>query len=381
MTDATRLLAGGFLTLAVAMGVGRFFYTPLLPLMQREADFGADLAGLLAAANFAGYLIGSVAASLVPRGRPRLWTFRAGVTLSVVTTLGMGMTDAMGAWLLLRTLSGIASALAMILAAGMVAEALAGIDDGSRIGWLFGGVGFGIAASTLLVRLYASRLSAAELWIAVGLAGVALLPVILATVGERRLASRPRRVDRRRRLPRPLSFAPLLVTYALEGLGYSVFATFIVAIVKSRPGMEAIGDWVWVMVGLAGVPSILFWSWTAERIGFGVALVLAYLAQIAGVLLPALSGAGWAALVAAVLFGGTFMAISALTVPLGRHGMGGRGFAVLTAGFGLGQMIGPLMAGYLAAGTGAYEPALLASAAALALGTAVLVWAVAVRER
>jgi len=371
MPPATRLILGAFLTLALAMGVGRFFYTPLLPLMQRDFGFGPAAAGLLASANFAGYLAGSLAASFVPSGPPRVAAFRTAVVASVLTTVGMGLTDAMTAWLALRALAGVASAFALILAAGITAEALARAGAEGRIGWVFGGVGFGIAGSTLLVRAAGDKLSPEALWVAAGLASAALLPVIFREVRERELP--PSSAGKRpRRVPRPLAFAPLMLSYFCEGLGYSVFATFIVAIVKARPGLEALADWVWVLTGLAGLPSCLMWAWVAERLGYAAALLLAFVVQIAGVLLPAVSDAAVPALVAAILFGGTFMAITFLTLPLGRHALNGRGFAVLTAGFGLGQMLGPLIAGYFVADAGDYDAALIGSAAVLALGAAAL---------
>lgn len=369
MSPATRLLIGGFLTLALVMGVGRFLYTPLLPLMQAEAGFGAATAGLIGSANFAGYLAGAVAVSFVRSGRLRLRLFRAAIVVSAATTLAMGLTGDLALWLALRAAGGAASAVAMLTAAAIVAEALARVDEPGRVGWLFGGVGFGIALSGLFVHLAHPPLDSAGLWIAAGLAGLLVVPVILAEMGERRLEPRRRRGAVARRVPRPFPFLPLFANYALEGFGYSIFATFIVAIVKARPGLEATGDFVWVLAGLAGLPSCLAWAWLAERIGFARALLGAYAAQILGVLLPVLSGSGWAALLSAVLFGGTFMAISALTLPLGRHGVGGRGFAILTVGFGVGQMLGPYLGGLMATGPAGFDGALLVSAAVLAIGT------------
>src|SRR5258706_15198584 len=56
----------GMLALAVAMGIGRFAFTPLLPLMQDE--YGLTVAGgtWLATANYAGYLAGALVALAVP---------------------------------------------------------------------------------------------------------------------------------------------------------------------------------------------------------------------------------------------------------------------------------------------------------------------------
>jgi MFS family permease len=348
--------------------------------MQRDFGFGPATAGLIASANFAGYLVGSVAASFLPASGAKLLVFRIAIVASVATTIGMGLSESLPGWLGLRFASGVASAFALIFAAGYIAESLGRIGEERRLGWLFGGVGFGIAASTLLVRLAGEALGPAALWIAAGLACMALLPIIWREVGARDLPRSATSDGRPGRVPRPMPFWPLFASYVCEGLGYSVFATFIVAILKSRPGLEALSDWVWVATGLAGLPSCLLWAWAAERIGFANALILAFLAQIAGVILPALSDASGPALLAALLFGGTFMGISVLTLPLGRGGLGGRGFAVLTAGFGLGQMLGPLIAGQLVAGPADYNLALLASAGVLAVGAACLVGGVLARQ-
>ncbi|WP_167591659.1 YbfB/YjiJ family MFS transporter [Jiella endophytica] len=380
MHATTRLLLGGSLTLAIVMGIGRFLYTPLLPLMQRQYGFGPDVAGLIASANFAGYFAGSMLAALFARGVARRIAFQGGLVASVATTIAMGLTGDLAVWLVLRTISGAASAFAMILAAGIVAEQLAKVGEESRLAWVFGGVGAGIAASGLVVHLLVGSMQSSTLWVLVGVIAAGLMPIALFFVRERDLPVSRRPADPRRRVPRPLPFWPLLVGYTLQGLGYSVFATFIVALIKSRPGIEALGDWVWIVVGLAVLPSCLFWSRMAERIGFSKALVAAYVAQIIGVALPVVTNAAAAALIGAVLFGGTFIAITLLTMPLGRQGLGGRGFAVLTAGFGLGQMVGPYVAGMLVGGEVDYTLPLAASAGVLALGLLALLVAIRGRE-
>jgi MFS family permease len=376
MSPATRLLVAGALALALSIGIGRFFYTPMLPLMQAEYGFNAAIAGLIASANFAGYLLGSLAASLMRPGPQRLWIFRIGVLVCVVTTLGMGATDDLTAWLVLRFVQGFAAALVMIATAAVVAEALVPVGDTALIGWMFAGVGFGIVVSGLMGHFAGALISSSGMWYLAGALCVVMTPYALAELGDRTLAPRPGHLKRKRREPRPLALTPLLINYTCEGLGYSVFATFIVAIVKSRPGLEGLGDWVWVIVGLSGAPSTLMWAMAADRIGYSTALMIAFAVQIVGVLLPAFSDSGTMALVAAIMFGGTFMGITMLTLPLGRHGAGGRGFALLTAGWGLGQMVGPYLAGLLVASGSDYRTALIASAVVLAFGLAVLILAV-----
>ncbi len=308
------------------MGIGRFVYTPLLPLMQRDVGFGPDTAGLIASVNFVGYLLGSIAAVLVPKGRARLIAFRGALIVSIVTTFATGLTESIPLWLILRGLAGLASAFVFLFAAAMVAEALAEAGQNARVGWLFGGVGLGIAMSGLLVRLAGGMLDSSQLWMAAGLISLVPLPFILSTVKDTHLP--PSRDDSRAgRLPRPLPLWALLMNYACEGFGYSIVATFIVAIVKARPGMEAVG-------------------------------------------------AAWAALLSAIFFGGTFMAITALILAVGRQGARGQGFAVLTAGFGVGQIAGPLAAGYLMARQANFNDALFVSAGVVLIGLIFLALAV-----
>lgn len=380
MSAPGRLLLGGFLNLVVVMAIGRFYYTPLLPLMQADFGFDTATAGIIGSMNFAGYLVGSIGASLVPSGHVRLLVYRAALALSIATTLAMGLSDAVAAWLFIRFLAGVASGLAMILAAAFVAEAFIAIGEPGRAGWIFGGVGGGIAFTAVFVIVAQDSLSSSALWLVAGLFALVISPVMLTQIGPRTLQPVARRRERKRRVPRPLPFAPLLLSYSLEGLGFSVFAVFIVAIVKSRPGLESFGDWVWVAVGLAGLPSTVFWGLVAERIGFAKALVVTFLVQMVGLVLPALSDAPAAAILAAILFGGTFLGMTVLSLPLGRHGFGGRGFAVLTVGYGVGQVVGPVTAGFLVRGPADWDMALYASAGVLVVGVASLLVGIRMRD-
>ena len=170
-----------------------------------------------------------------------------------------------------------------------------------------------------------------------------------------------------------LLLAALCAAYLLEGTGYIVTGTFLVAIVDRMPGLGAFGPSVWIVVGLAAAPSSIAWAWLASRIGYAPALVLAYAVQAAGIALPLLGGAG-SALIAAVLFGGTFMGISALTLTLAVQlapQRAARVIGLLTAAFGLGQIIGPTLAGALAGRAHSFAPA-LAAATAMVIGGGML---------
>jgi MFS family permease len=134
-----------------------------------------------------------------------------------------------------------------------------------------------------------------------------------------------------------------------------------VAIVDRTPGLQGIGADVWIVVGLAAIPSAVLWGTLAGRVGYARALTCAYLVQAMGIVLPIVGGAG-AAFAAAVFFGGTFAGITVLTLTLaGGLAPGGsaRLIGLLTAVFGVGQMIGPVLAGLIATRAEDFTPALV----------------------
>ena len=371
-SQTNRLLLAGALNLALVMGIGRFYYTPLLPFMQAEYGFNADLAGLIASSNFAGYLAGSIGATFVRPAPRRLWIFRLAVILSVVTTAGMGLTDSATLWIILRGLSGVASAFAMILATMVIAEALQAINQPGRIAWVFSGVAIGIIASGLLAIYLGGRLSVDVMWFLGALICIVMLPSVLVDMHDTQLVDEPPPRRRPLRQPRPIAFGPLLFAYICEGLGYAVYATFTMAMVKQYQDFPGSSDWVWVIVGLAGLFSTVLWARLASRIGYGVTLLIVFAVQIAGVAAPAISQAPVVAMLSAGMFGGTFIIITVLVVSIAHQSVDGRGFGILTAGFGLGQIVSPAVAGYLIAAGITYSHALLGSALVLLVGFLVL---------
>jgi len=152
------LLAGGGLALALAMGIGRFAYTPILPAMEAAAQLGTKQAGLLASANYAGYLLGALAAAAITRGAMRGRVLVVSLVGVVVTTALMAGTTSLAAWGIIRFLSGLASAGVFVLASSSVLDALRHQGRTSLSGWLYSGVGLGIALSGVVVRVGGGRL-------------------------------------------------------------------------------------------------------------------------------------------------------------------------------------------------------------------------------
>jgi len=348
--DVLKVLTGGILGMVVAMGIGRFVFTPILPLMQRDLGMTNSVAGWLAGLNYLGYLGGAIVCSVTPGLlRSRLLT-GGSLLVSIATTLFMGATISVQWWGLMRFAGGFASAVLFIVITAEVGETLSRRGYGHWLGTLYGGVGLGIAISGLVVPPLDKFGGWDGAWYGAGTLA-AILAVAGLLLGRRRELVNPIKIDKSRKTGSLTSVQLLSVGYFFEGLGYIVTATFLVAIVSLTPGLEGFAPYSWVAVGLAAVPSTILWPYLGRRIGNRKALLGAYALQAAGILVSVWAKSIAAVLFAAVSFGGTFLGIVALTLTEGNlrmPGDGRRAAAYLTASFGVGQMLGPVLAGVLA---------------------------------
>jgi MFS family permease len=354
--------------LGAAMGVGRFVYTPILPLMHDQAGLTAGGGANLATANYLGYLAGALVGSVAPRLVRSATVLRASLAVLVVTLAAMPLTHSTALWLGLRFVAGLASALVFVVAVTSLLGRLRG-HPAHLPGWAFGGVGAGIALSGALVLVLRSIADWQAAWWASAALTAALsaaawtlrtdadpLPARPGAVTPSTAAAPAARRDTRGALPRVSAtggqgpddqprthrwFTLLFVSYSLEGVGYIVAGTFLVAAIgQGLPGW--IGSGAWVLVGLAAVPASALWTSLGRRFTRPDLLAAALVIQAAGIALPALVGNVAAALVSAVLFGATFLGVSTLALATGNHLRFPRSVALLTAGYSVGQILGPL---------------------------------------
>ena len=145
-----RFAVAGMISLAVAMGIGRFVYTPLLPGMMDELGLSASNAGLIASANYLGYLVGAlVAAGGWAHGRERLIVLTA-IAASAIFCVLMGLTENFAAFLLIRFAAGFASAFTLVFLVTIVFSHLAAAGRSDLQAMHFSGVGLGIVLSALM---------------------------------------------------------------------------------------------------------------------------------------------------------------------------------------------------------------------------------------
>ncbi|MFC4535406.1 YbfB/YjiJ family MFS transporter [Sphaerisporangium dianthi] len=356
--------------LAAGMGVGRFVYTPILPLMHAQAGLSASAGASLATANYVGYLLGALVGILTPALVRSPAVLRASLVVLTATLAAMPATHATTAWAGLRLLAGVASALIFVIAVNSLLGHLR--EHPAHLpGWAFGGVGAGIALSGALILVLrgiagwqAAWWVAAALCALLGVVSWTLRPEETPAPGPSEAATRPGTRTHR-------WFGALFVSYTLEGVGYIVAGTFLVAAIgQSAPGWA--GSGAWVLVGLAAVPSSALWAWLGRRWSRPGLLLAALVIQAAGIALPALAGGVTSALVSAVLFGATFIGVSTLALAAGAHLRFPRSVALLTTGYSAGQILGPLVVAPLLR-HGYHQALILASVVVLAAAVAAAV--------
>ncbi len=360
---------GGLIAMAAGIGIGRFVYTPILPQMAAGAHLNQSVAGLIASANFAGYLAGALAAIwAMPPGSRRHWLLGA-LLLSATTTAAMGLTEEVPAFLILRFIGGAASALVLILASALVLERLASSGRTGLAALHFAGVGVGIAMSAAVVAgLRAMGHDWPSMWLASGALGLAAFFAVAALIPasgpDPVIPPAPRGLERDPRVRR------LTLAYGLFGFGYVITATFLVAIVRATPPVRPLEPVIWIAVGLAAAPSVALWGALGRRFGLANAFAAAALAEAVGVLASVVWPTPVGICAAAVLVGGTFMGLTAMGLMRARELAAGDprpAMAAMTGAFGVGQICGPLVAGVLSDWLGGFAVPSVAAAAALVL--------------
>jgi len=370
---AVRIALAGFVMLIVAMGIGRFAFTPQVPLMIRDGQLSLTSTGLVAAMNYLGYLIGAWDAM---RARQRVeQRLYVGIGGAVLLTLLSALAVDPLLHGILRLIIGVMSGWAMVLTAAWVGDRLAHIGRPGLNAAVFAGPGAGIALSGLLaVAIQAQGLSAAAGWLVYGVLALVLIMLIARDL------PRPGALHRSGEQPQPLHLTRdikrLAWSYSLAGFGYILPATFLSQMAALRFPGSLFAQFVWPVFGLAAMVGIAL-SVALRHKGeshqrLAVVLWLQGVGVIAAWLLPGMAGLGCGAL----LVGGGFLSAVQLSLLYGRELAAGHArymAGLLTTGYAVGQLIGPMTSALSTWLTHRLEPALgLAGAALFIAGT--LVW-------
>ncbi len=372
-----RATLSGLCATLVGIGLARFAYTPLIPVLIAAQWFSPSQAAYLGAANLAGYLAGAVAGRPLAARIAHATVLRL-MMLVVAAAFFACATPLSFAWFFFwRFAAGIGGGVLMVLAAPAVLAVVPPSRRGLAGGVIFTGVGLGIAASGTLVPLLL-ELGLAETWL--GLGAVSLMLTALAWGGwPRSAAARVRPSGPRSAAHRParLQLRALYVEYGLTAAGQVAHMVFLVDFVARGLGRGlGTGAFVWVLFGVGAMAGPSIAGLAADRIGFRSALRLAFVLQSIFVgALAVTSDLGW--LVASSLVIGAFVPGS-VPLALGRgHELVDQiddraaGWRTATIAFAIGQAGAAYSYSWLFGETHSYVPLFALAAGALVLALAV----------
>jgi len=371
--SAGAIALGGLLSLAVAMGIGRFAFTPMLPVMQADAGLTVEAGGWLASANYAGYLIGALAATRLHVAPMR--AILAGLVAIAVTTLAMGFTNAFAEWVAWRTAAGVASAFVLVHISAWSVQRLAALDRPALGGVVFAGVGFGVAGAGLLcLASVALGATAAQLWLILGGVSVLVLVVIVLVLRSTAAAqgAQPATTGSTPQTPFTRDEWRLILCYGAYGFGYIIPATFLPVMARQVIPDPALFGWTWPLFGGAGTLATLLAARTSKPAQARRHWAISHAVMAVGCAVAALVHSFGAVLIAALAVGGTFIVITMYAVQEARNVAGVHArplIGAMTAAFALGQIVGPLLVrGSAAEGSQFGRPLLLATIVLVASG-------------
>ena len=392
----------GMVSLGVAMGIGRFAFTPLLPMMLNDGVIDLPAASWLASANYVGYLVGALLCMLQPwlwARFPRLPSLaftqlvRGGLLATGALTLAMAWTD-MPAWPLLRFLAGVTSGVVFVFTSGWCLSQLTRLGLPSMGGFIYMGPGAGIVLSGLLASgMVAWHWTAATGWLIFGLLAFALTALVwrrLIGSDERLLPLAPRlkkdvgkAADAATIGHGPFEIFLLTVAYGIAGFGYIITATFLPVIARAAlPGSHWL-DLFWPLFG-AGV---MTGAWLATRIrpggDFRRLLLGGYLIQALGIGVSLWSPSLVGFAVGSLLLGLPFTAITFFAMQEVRRlrpATAASFMGLMTATYGIGQILGPPLVAVLMRAarppSETFTLSLQIAATSLVLGAGIFGWLV-----
>jgi predicted MFS family arabinose efflux permease len=363
-----RIVLIGLAALALAMGVGRFAFTPMLPLMRDEGLLGVGSAGLLASCHFLGYLVGALCAARVPMA-PRSM-LRLSLVLIAVGTLGMGLSERYAVWLALRWVCGVASAWVLVLVSHYYVKALADRSRAELQGWIFSGVGAGTAIVGLgCLGIMLWHLRSAPAWLSLGLASLAGAVLLGLLMGEELPAERPAP-----RAPRPArSSLPwgLVLAYGIAGVGYTIPATYLPVMARASFDSPMVFGWSWPLFGAAAFVSTLLAAPFQARYSNRRIWAAGHGLMALGLLLPVVLPHIVTISIAGLCVGGSFMVVTMVGMREAHRIAAPPDvihlIAVMTTAFAVGQIVGPLLASLAFTLSGGLSAALILASAMLLL--------------
>lgn len=372
------------LGVAISLGMARFAYALLLPVMRDDLGWSYALAGGMNTANAVGYLVGALAMPWLIRHVGEARVFLGGAFLTTFFMAAIGFFTDANMLLVQRLLAGVASAFVFVagglMAARLVAKAHG--HGGLLLGIYYGGAGWGIAFSAVGVPVtvqWASDQAHAWAWAWWALAAWCLLASLCLfwpalVISPRKMAQKQKQSESthaRQKIPW-WSMSWMFAGYALFGVGYIGYMTFVIALLLEQGSSSMAITVFYVLLGLAVVFSARLWAGLLDRARGGGALAILNALLGLATLLPVLSPSWPVVFFSGLLFGAVFLSLVASTTAFVRYNLPAdqwaAGISMFTILFAFGQIVGPVGIGWVADASGGLEHGFVWSAGFLCLG-------------
>jgi len=376
-----KIVIGGFFALFLALAVGRFAFTPILPIMQSNYGFSNTIAGNIASINYFGYLLGAITSKYIKNNRIQYTTYKISLVVCLLSTAAMAFSHTLYLWYFWRFIIGIASGFLNVLGVAFVLQNLAKRGKSHISGWMFCGVGTGIALTGIAVPALNIILDADQIWL--GLAILSILPFYFGWTGVENVELQHdlSKITLPEKNPMIIK---LYISYFLEGFGYIITATFIVSILAKTLNSVYAANISWILIGISAAITTLIWPKIASKFGTQKSLITAYLIQSVAIILPLILSNNLGYIISAIGFGGTFLGIVAMTLSYGREispHASNKVIGDLTILFGVGQIISPVIAGYLADIYGNFNISIIIAFCSVVLAAIILLSSIFKSER
>ena len=343
-----KISLAGICSTLIAIGFGRFIYTPILPNMQDDLNLSSTTMGIISSYNYFGYLIGSII--------PIIWKFSDfrnmiifSSIFSVITIYLMGFTADIKFFIILRFLCGISSAFGFVFTISFMFNFFKDFENKTLQLYHFCGIGLGIVIGTVTVWIISmAGLFWNHQWLIVGFIGILLcIPIIIFIPKQLDLVTETRSQIKSKV---KTDFITISFGYFFFGVGYIIFGTFISAIARDSFEIPSYQYLSWIIVGFFAIPSVLFWDWISKKISIDFLLFLSCSTVTLGVSFLLFNDNLNYFLISCLLYGLGVPGSVALVLVEGKKRFIGNvniSVAIMTSAFSVGQILGPYISGIL----------------------------------
>ncbi|WP_120634167.1 YbfB/YjiJ family MFS transporter [Ruegeria sp. EL01] len=375
LTNPWLILLGLALGVSVSNAFGRFAYGLILPSMKSSLGWNLTQSGWLNTSNSIGYIVGSILTLFLIRRTSPSQLFAGGTVATAVCLLMTGFDEGLFFQTACRFLVGLFGALSFV-AGGVLAASL--FQDSARrnalaIALYFGGgggLGIALCGATLPTMLEVFGPQSWDwAWIGVGSAALVICPF---SVWASTMLKETKHDAALPSIPPVRRMLGELGGYALFGLGYIVYVTFISVWMKEQNSSVLLTTSTWMVLGFSIMASPFVWRGVLSRFASGTPLALILTGVAFGSALPIFVPNGYGLIMSALVFGlSVFMPPTAVTSFV-RQNVDQRDWGAtisfFTVMFAVSQALGPIGAGIIGDVTGEIGDSLIVAAAVLLVG-------------